>query len=263
MVFSHFRSQAAHTHRSMLLNYLLQLGDNALVLGHRLSEWCGHAPEMEIDMALTNIALDLTGQARNLYQQAAKVEGKGKTEDDLAYLRDAWEFRNVLLVEQPNEDFAFTIVRQFFFDTFNYFAHQELTRSKDEWLAGFAAKSLKEITYHQRFSSEWILRLGDGTEISHQKVQTALDELWMYSGELVTPGETDLEMAKSGIGVDLEKIRPMFEEKIEETIQKATLSKPTGTWMQNGGKNGNHSEHLGFILAEMQFLQRAYPGLEW
>ncbi len=247
----------------MLFKYLLQLGDNALVLGHRLGEWCGHAPELEIDMALTNIALDLTGQARNLFQRAAEIEGKGRTEDDIAYLRDAWDFRNVLLVEQPNEDFAFTIVRQFFFDTFNYYTHQELTKSKDEWLAGFAAKSLKEITYHLRFSSEWMLRLGDGTEVSHQKLQTALDELWMYHGELVQPNEVDLELAKSGVGVDLEKIKPLFNEKIEEVLSKATLNIPTDTWMQSGGKDGKHSEHLGYILADMQFLQRAYPGVEW
>ncbi len=247
----------------MIFKYLLQLGDNALILGHRLGEWCGHAPELEIDMALTNIALDLTGQARNLFQRAAEIEGKGRTEDDIAYLRDAWDFRNVLLVEQPNEDFAFTIVRQFFFDTFNYYAHQELTKSKDEWLAGFAAKSLKEITYHLRFSSEWMLRLGDGTELSHQKLQTALDELWMYHGELVQPNEVDLELAKSGVGVDLEKIKPLFNEKIEEVLSKATLNIPTDTWMQSGGKDGKHSEHLGYILADMQFLQRAYPGVEW
>lgn len=243
--------------------YLLQLGDNALILGHRLGEWCGHAPEMELDMALTNIALDLTGQARNLYQRAAEIEGQGRTEDDIAYLRDAWDFRNVLLVEQPNGDFASTIVRQFFFDTYNYFAHQALTHSKDEWLAGFAEKSLKEITYHLRFSSEWMLRLGDGTQVSHQKLQTALDEMWMYHGELVTPNAVDRAMAEAGVGVDLEKIKPLFNEKIEEVLAQATLIKPSGAWMQSGGKDGKHSEHLGYILAEMQFLQRAYPGLEW
>jgi ring-1,2-phenylacetyl-CoA epoxidase subunit PaaC len=246
-----------------LFNYLLQLGDNALVLGHRLSEWCGHAPEMEIDMAMANIALDLTGQARNLYQRAAEIEGLGKTEDDIAFLRDAWDFHNVLLVEQPNGDFANTIVRQFFFDAFNYFFHKELTGCGDEWLAGFAAKSLKEITYHLRFSSEWILRLGDGTPVSHQKVQAALDDLWMYTGELTSPTETDLAMATSGVGVDLHKIKPLFDLKVREVISEATLALPATSWMQSGGKEGRHSEHLGYILADMQFLQRAYPGLEW
>ena len=246
-----------------LYNYLLHLGDNALILGHRLAEWCGHAPEMEIDMALTNIALDLTGQARNLYQRAAELEGQGKTEDDIAYFRDAWDFRNVLLVEQPNEDFAFTIVRQFLFDTYNYFLHKELTNSQDEWLAGYAAKSLKEITYHLRFSSEWMFRLGDGTSLSHEKLQTALDERWMFTGELTTPNELDHQMAAAGIGPDLGKVKLLFDQKVEEVMAKATLRKPADTWMQSGGKDGRHSEYLGYILADMQFLQRAYPGLEW
>lgn len=246
-----------------LYNYLLQLGDNALILGHRLAEWCGHAPELEIDMALTNIALDLTGQARNLYQRAAEIEGLGKTEDDIAYLRDAWDFRNVLLVEQPNEDFAFTIVRQFLFDTFNYFLHQELTSSRDEWLAGYAAKSLKEISYHLRFSSEWMLRLGDGTALSHERLQAALDQRWMFTGELTSPTDTDQQMAAASIAPDLGKIKTLYDQKVEELIAKATLQKPTSDWMQRGGKSGRHTEHLGYILAEMQFLQRAYPGLAW
>ncbi len=249
--------------KNPFFDYLLQLGDNALILGHRLGEWCGHAPELELDMALTNVALDLTGQARSLYQHAVEMEGKGRSEDDLAYLRDGWEFKNVLLVEQPNQDFAFTIVRQFFFDSYNYFLHKELTVSRNEWLAGFAAKSLKEITYHLRFSSEWMVRLGDGTEISHQKAQHALDELWMYSGELTLPNETDLRMAAEGIAPDLAKIKSLTEEKIAEVLEKATLTKPAAAWMQSGGKQGNHTEHLGFVLVEMQYLQRSYPGLEW
>jgi ring-1,2-phenylacetyl-CoA epoxidase subunit PaaC len=256
-------SDHSFNHFSMLYNYLLQLGDNALILGHRLGEWCGHAPELEIDMALTNIALDLTGQARSLYQQAAEVEALGKTEDDIAYLRDAWQFKNVLLVEQPNGDFAHTIVRQFFFDTFNFFLHKALTNSQNEWLAGFAAKSLKEITYHLRFSSEWVMRLGDGTETSHQKIQTALDNLWMYKDEALSPSSTDLQMASEGMAPDLAQLKPLFDEKIKEVLRNAKLKLPTTTWMQGGGKNGVHSEHLGFMLAEMQYLQRAYPGLEW
>ncbi|MBI5917529.1 MAG: phenylacetate-CoA oxygenase subunit PaaC [Bacteroidetes bacterium] len=245
------------------IKYLLQLADNALILGHRLGEWCGHAPEMELDIALTNIALDLTGQARNLYQRAAELEGQGKTEDDLAYLRDVWDFRNVLLVEQPNGDFAHTIVRQFLFDTYNYCLHQELAHSADEWVAGFAAKSLKEIAYHQRFSSEWVVRLGDGTEVSHAKMQAAIDDLWTYSGELTLPNEVEKQMASQGIGADLAKIKPAIDAKRAEVLATASLQGPTGTWMQSGGKDGRHSEHLGFILSEMQFLQRAYPGQEW
>ncbi|MFQ5448477.1 MAG: 1,2-phenylacetyl-CoA epoxidase subunit PaaC [Saprospiraceae bacterium] len=246
-----------------IIKYLLQLGDNALILGHRLGEWCGHAPEMELDIALTNIALDLTGQARSLFQRAAELEEKGKTEDDIAYFRDVAGYRNVLLVEQPNGDFAHTITRQYFFDTFNYFLHEELTRSSEEWLSGFAAKSLKEITYHLRFSSEWMLRLGDGTATSHQKMQTALDDLWYWTGELTTPSETDRTMAGNGNGIDLMKIKPLVDEHMKDVITRATLQMPTTTWMQNGGKEGRHTEHLGFILAEMQFLQRAYPGNEW
>ena len=243
--------------------YLLQLADNALILGHRLSEWIGHAPEMELDMALANIALDLTGQARSLYQRIAELEGLGKDEDDYAYLRDAWEFRNILLVEQPNGDFARTIFRQFVFDTYNYFLHQALTKSQDEWLAGFAAKSLKEITYHLRFSSEWMLRLGDGTEVSHDKLQAAIEDLWTYAGELTTPNEVEKDLASKGICPDFVKIKAEVDTKMEEVLSAAKVSAPAGTWMQLGGKDGTHTEYLGFILAEMQFLQRAYPGLEW
>ncbi len=249
-------------------DYLLQLADNALILGHRLGEWCGHAPEMELDMALTNIALDLTGQARSLYQRIAELDGlspngTSKDEDDYAYLRDAWEFRNALLVEQPNGDFAHTIVRQFIFDSYHYYMCQALTQSTDEWLAGFAAKSLKEITYHLDFSSEWMLRLGDGTEVSHAKMQAAIEDLWSYSGELTSPNTVDTDLASQGIGADLTKIRPQIEAKMAEVLAAANLAAPANAWMQSGGKDGVHSEYLGFILAEMQFLQRAYPGLEW
>jgi ring-1,2-phenylacetyl-CoA epoxidase subunit PaaC len=246
-----------------MTNYLLQIADNALILGHRLGEWCGHAPEMELDIALTNVALDLTGQARSLYQRVAELENAGKDEDDYAYLRDAWEFRNCLLVEQPNGDFAHTIVRQFIFDSYHYYFCQALTQSSDEWLAGFAAKSLKEITYHLRFSSEWMLRLGDGTDTSHAKMQAAIEDLWAYSGEPTSSNGLETALATSGIGVDLASIRPAIEMKRAEVLAAANLKAPAGTWMQSGGKDGNHSEHLGFILSEMQFLQRAYPGQEW
>lgn len=243
--------------------YILRLGDNALILGQRLSEWCGHGPILEQDIAITNIALDLIGQARSLLEYAGKLEGKGRSDDNLAFLRDAWDYRNLLLVEQPNDDWAHTIVRQFFFDNFNYQLHQELTRSKDEHLAAIAAKSLKEITYHLRYSSEWMIRLGDGTKESHRRMQAAVDDLWMFSGEAFIADELDREMAAAGIGADLEKIKPLCDQRTVEIFREATLELPAETWMQEGGKQGRHTEHLGFILAEMQFLQRAYPGLQW
>ncbi len=246
-----------------LLNYTIHLADNAHILGHRLGEWCGHGPILEQDIALTNISLDLIGQARSLYQYAAEIEGKGRTEDDIAYLRDAWDFRNALLVEQPNGDFGKTIVRQFLFDAYNFFFYRELTKSKDQQLAAIAEKSLKEVTYHLRFSSEWVIRLGDGTEVSHEKVQTALDDLWMYTGELFEMNDFEKEMVKAGIGVDLEQLKPLWQEKVDDILKRATLTKPENDWMQHGGKTGKHSEHLGFILAEMQFLQKTYPGQVW
>ena len=243
--------------------YLIRLGDNALILSQRLGEWCGHGPVLEQDIAMTNIALDLLGQARMLLTYAGEIEGKGRTEDDLAYFRDAHEFRNALLVEQPNRDWAYTIVRQFFFDAFQYYNYEALLRSRDEHLAGIAEKSLKEVTYHLRYSSEWMVRLGDGTETSRQKMQTALDDLWMFGGELTTPDETDRLAAESGVGPDLLKIKPLWESKVAAILEEATLKRPENEWMQSGGKQGRHSEHLGFILAEMQHLQRTYPGNEW
>lgn len=245
------------------LRYLLQLGDNALIAGHRLAEWCGHAPELEIDMALTNIALDLTGQARSLYQHFAEAEGQGRTEDDIAYLRSERAYYNCLLSEQPNGDFAHTIARMFFFDTFNYYLHDALTRSADVWLAGFASKAIKEIRYHLRFSSEWVLRLGDGTEISHEKMQQAIDDSWMWHFELTIPSDADREMRTAGVAPDLTTLRPIVSENILEVLQKATLRIPTDDWAQTGGKNGLHTEHLGHILAEMQYLQRTCLGLQW
>ena len=246
-----------------LLQYTIHLADNAHILGHRLGEWCGHGPVLEQDIAITNISLDLIGQARSLYQYAAELEGKGRTEDDIAYLRDAWDFRNCLLVEQPNGHFGTTIVRQFLYDVYNFYLYRELKNSKDEMIAAIAEKSLKEITYHLRYSSEWMIRLGDGTEESQEKMQTALNDLWMYSGELLEINEIDKAMADQGIGVDLEKIKPLWQAKVDEILERATLTKPENEWMQSGGKDGRHTEHLGFILADMQFLQRAYPGQVW
>ena len=244
-------------------DYILRLGDNALILAQRLGEWCGHGPVLEQDIALTNISLDLLGQARMLFTYAGELEDRGRTEDQLAYFRDAHEFRNVLLVEQPNTDWAYTIARQFFFDTYNYYHYQALLKSSDERLAAIAEKSLKEVTYHLRFSSEWIIRLGDGTETSHQKMQAAIDDLWMYTGELTTPNASDLAVAADGAGVDLLKIKPLWDAKVANVLQEATLQIPSTGWMQSGGKDGRHTEQLGYILAEMQHLQRTYPGLEW
>lgn len=245
------------------LRYLLRLADNPLILGQRLSEWCGHGPVLEQDIALTNIALDLMGQARSWLAYAAELAGGDLTEDHMAFLRDAWDFHNVLLVEQPNGDFAHTIVRQFLFDAWHFHALHELAGSQDEQIAAIAAKSLKEVTYHLRFSSEWMIRLGDGTEESHQRMQSALDTLWTFSGELITADELDRQMAEAGVGVDLDKIRPTVTEKINSIIERATLTQPTDEWMQSGGKQGRHTEHLGYILAEMQYMQRAYPGMDW
>lgn len=244
-------------------HYLLRIGDNALILGQRLSEWCGHGPILEQDIAITNIALDLVGQARSVLEYAGNVEGNGRTEDDLAYYRNANQFRNVLLVEQPNEDWAYTIVRQFFFDAFHFQLLEGLKQSSDHHLAAIAQKSIKEVTYHLRFSSEWMIRLGDGTPLSHEKMQQAVNDLWMFTGELYTPDEIDSEAAKMGFGVDLDDLKPFYKEMLTETLDKATLVAPESSWMQTGGKQGRHSEHLDYILAEMQQLPRALPGLKW
>lgn len=246
-----------------MLEYLLRLGDNTLVLAQRISEWCGHGPVLEQDIALTNIALDLLGQTRMYLTYAAELEGKGRSEDDLAYFRDTHQFHNCLLVERPNGDFGQTITRQFFFDVFNFYQLQALRQSNDQRLADIAEKALKEATYHLRFSSEWMVRLGDGTELSKQKMQAAVDMLWPFTGELTTPDALDLEMAEQGIAPNLLEIKTLWEKKVAETLEEATLTLPTGTWMQSGGKQGKHSEHLGFLLAEMQHIQRTYPGQVW
>lgn len=246
-----------------MFGYLLHLGDNALILSQRLGEWCGHGPVLEQDIALTNIALDLLGQARLLLTYAGEVEGRGRSEDEIAYFRDAHEFRNALLVEQPNGDWAHTIVRQFFFDAYNYYHCQSLLASQDERLAAIAEKAFKEITYHLRHSSEWTVRLGDGTDLSRQKMQDAVDDLWMFTGELTTPNNTDRHAAEAGYGVDLSSIKPLWEAKVLAVLQEATLQIPDNNWMQSGGKDGRHTEHLGYILADMQHLQRTYPGQQW
>ncbi len=248
---------------SSLITYLLRIADNNLILGHRVSEWCGHGPILEQDIALTNVALDLIGQSRNYYQYIAELAGEGKTEDDFAYLRDVYDFKNLLLVEQPNGHFGDTIVRQFLYDAFNYYFNQELKKSTDERIAAIAEKSLKEITYHLRFSSEWVIRLGDGTDESHQKIQTSVDDHWAFTGEFFEEDAIDKELIASGAGVNLQIVKSLWEQKVKDILQEATIKLPESGWMQTGGKHGKHSEHLGFILADLQFLQRAYPGAKW
>lgn len=251
------------TDKEKLIQYSLQIADNALIVGQRLSEWCGHGPILEQDMAITNIALDQIGEARNLFQFISSIDAKKRTEDDWAMMRREWEYKNCLLVEQPNGNWADTIVRQFIFDSFNFYFHQALAESKEETLAAIGAKSLKEVTYHLRWSSEWMMRLGDGTEESHQKAQTAVNKLWVYSGELLKPTAVEQELAAEAIAVDLEKIKETVTTKQSEIIQQATLQIPEVPNMQKGGKEGSHSEHFGFILSELQYMQRAYPNMEW
>lgn len=246
-----------------LINYTLHLADNALIIGHRNSEWCGHGPVLEQDIAISNIALDCIGQARNFYQYAAQLSGNDATEDSLAYLRDTVEFKNCLLVELPNGDWGQTILRQFFFSSYQYFLYQQLQNSSDQQLAAIAEKALKEVTYHVRWSSEWVIRLGDGTEESRQRMMKAIDELWSFTGELFLVAGYELKVVEEGMGVDLLAIKNKWEEKIRSVLEEATLPVPENTWMQSGGKEGRHTEYLGFVLAEMQFLQRAYPGAEW
>ncbi|WP_422009108.1 1,2-phenylacetyl-CoA epoxidase subunit PaaC [Roseivirga pacifica] len=244
-------------------DYIIQQADNCLILGQRLAEWCGHGPILEQDIALTNISLDLIGQARLFYQYAAEIQGEGKTEDDLAYLRDAWGFKNVLLVEQPNGDFGFTIMRQFLYDTFSCYFYEALMNSSDERLASIAAKSHKETLYHMKWSAGWVIRLGDGTVESHNRVQQALNELWSYKDEIVIETSADLNALEAGYAVSLAELKEKRDAKITAVLEEATLSIPEGTYSHKGGKEGVHSEHLGYILADLQFLQRAYPGNEW
>ena len=246
-----------------LLTYTLRLADNALILGHRLSEWIGRAPLLEEELALGNMALDLIGEARTLYAYAGDIEGKGRDEDAFAYLRDGGEFRNVLLVEQPNGDFAATVARQFLFAAFIDPLWRALITSRDTTLAAIAAKAEKEAAYHLRHSAEWLIRLGDGTEESHQRTQRALDQLWPYTGELFEIDAVEAALIADGVAADTRQLRPDWDAVVADVTTQATLDRPTGTWMQAGGRSGRHSEHLGHLLATMQFLQRAYPGASW
>lgn len=242
------------------LPYLLHLADNALILGHRNSEWCGHGPVLEQDIAITNISLDLIGQARNLYQLAVPLAGPDATEDSLAFLRDVREFRNCLLTELPKGNWAVTVLRQFFFSNYQSLLYDRLQQSAYTGLAAVAEKAAKEVAYHLRWSSEWVIRLGDGTEESHQKMKEALTELWPYTGELFIPATYE---DVASIGFVLEELRAPWLQATAGVLQEATLEMPPAGWNQSGGKDGIHTEHLGFLLAEMQFLQRAYPQVQW
>ncbi len=251
------------TENSNLFQYLLRLGDNSLILGQRLAEWCGKSPVLEEEMALMNVGLDLVGQARLILSYAGEVEGAGRDEDALAFHRDSQAWRNLLLVEQPNGDFAKTMARQLFFDCFQYVQFEALQKSSDTMIAEIAVKSLKEITYHRRHSRNWVVRLGDGTEESHLKMQAALEELWGFVPELFDMDEIDQAMLDAGIGVDATALRGSWDDMINEILEEATLTRPEDSWSVRGSKVGNHSEHLGYLLAEMQFLPRAYPDAKW
>lgn len=241
-----------------LINYTLHLADNALILAQRNSEWCGHGPVLEQDIAITNISLDLLGQSRNLYQYAAVLIGGDTDEDKLAYLRTEREFKNCLLVEQPNGDWGQTILRQFLFSQYQYLLYEKLQESDDEQLAAIAAKALKEVTYHLRWSGEWVVRLGDGTDESRNRMLTAIDELWRYTGELFMASEYE-----KVVRFDILSLKDEWQKKVSVVFAEATLPVPENVFMQSGGKNGIHSEHMGFILTELQYMQRVYPNSSW
>ena len=246
-----------------LFQYLLRLGDDRLVLGHRLSEWCGHGPILEEDIALANIALDLIGQATLYLKLAAETEGKGRSEDDLAYFRDAIEYRNVQMVELPKGDYAFTTVRQFFFDVFSYHVLEQLQSSRNSEIAGIAAKGFKEVRYHVRHSSEWVVRMGDGTEESHSRAQKAVNELWRFTAEMFQADAVDRAMKDEGIGADLDAIKPKWDSVVTDVLNRATLAIPSDSPAMTGGRRGRHTEHLGHMLSEMQIVARSHPGAEW
>lgn len=265
--------------------YTLHLADNALILGQRNAEWCGHGPALEQDIAITNISLDLIGQARNFYQYAATLYNGFTTEeksavdallprpwkafhrelqeDDLAMLREERQFLNVLITELPKGDWAQTILRQFFFSAFQHLQYAQLQNSTDEQLAAIAEKSLKEVAYHLRWSSEWVIRLGDGTDESNQRIHTALEELWMFSGELFVPVAFEQQAASAGYGIDVANLKESWMNRVTTVFEEATLEVPKNTWAQSGGKEGKHTEYLGYLLAEMQTLQRTYPNAVW
>jgi len=247
-----------------LIEYLLRLGDNALINGQRLCEWCGRAPALEEEMALMNVGLDLVGQARNWYEYAAELLADGRDADQLAFRRDERAFRNTLLVEQPNGDYAVTTAKLFFFDAWHFHTLQALTASSDERIAGIAAKGLKEVTYHLRRSGEWVERLGDGTEQSRQRMLAGIDEVWRFTNDLLSSDEIQQRLAAAGIGADATAVAAAWQTTVEQVFERASLPVPQpASYFYLDGKRGLHTEHLGILLAEMQFLQRAYPDATW
>lgn len=251
------------TSTSALVPYLIRLGDDRLVLGHRLSEWCGHGPILEEDIAITNIALDLVGEASLLLKLAGQEEGQGRDEDALAFFRDAVDFRNALMLELPKGDFAFTIVRQFLFSVYSVLQMEALQRSTLEPLAGIAAKARKESAYHVRHCAQWVITLGDGTDESHERAQRAVDDLWRYTGELFATDDVDRNVAAAGVGVAPDTLAEPWQAQIGEIFIRAGLSVPRNEYMQQGGRVGHHTEHLGHMLAEMQIVARSHPGARW
>jgi len=246
-----------------LIAYTLRLADNALILSQRMIELVAAEPELEEELANANFALDFIGQARMLYTHAGELEGRGRSEDDLAFMRDEHEFRNLLLLEQPNGHFGDALVRQFLFEAFYLHLLDKLTRCSDQGLSEIAARAIKEVKYHFRHSSLWLVRLGDGTELSHERVQQSLDDAWRYTGEMFAADEIDALMQDQFDGPDLLDVQALWRHDVEETVREATLRLPDDQWMASGGKQGQHSEHLGFLLAEMQYLQRSFPGATW
>lgn len=252
------------TRDEAFLQFLLRMGDNTLILGHRVSEWCGHAPVLEEDIALANTALDLIGQTQMWLGLAGEVQGEGKSADDLAFLRDAWDFRNVLLVEVPNGDFGRTLMRQFLFDAWHSIMLGRLMKSSDDRVAAIAEKASKEVAYHLERSSDTVVGLGDGTEESHRRMQEALDYLWPYVGEMFASDEVDAEMAAAGIAPDPAGLREEYDSLVQRVLTEATLTIPDSRFAHKGGRDGRmHTEHLGHLLTQMQWLQRAYPGATW
>lgn len=246
-----------------LVQYIYSIADNCLILGQRLGEMCGHGPSLETDIALTNISLDLLGQTRSYYQYAAQCLGAPATEDTIAFTRAEREYKNVLLVEQPNTDFAYIIARHFYFDVFHLMFLENLQHSTNPTLAAIANRAVKEVSYHRRFSSDWVKRLGDGTPESHERMQQAINDLFIFTDELFQETDTDLEMIQSGVGVCLSTMRSSYKETLREVLTEATLSIPESPYYRSGGKKGIHSEHMGYILADLQYMQRTYPNMKW
>lgn len=246
-----------------LIQYIFGIADNALILGQRLGELCGHGPTLETDIAGTNIALDLLGQTRSYYQYVAQLQGGEATEDTVAFLRLERDYKNVLLVEQPNTDFAYVMARQFLFDQFHLLLLEKLQFSQDETLAAIAKKSIKEVSYHVRFSSDWVRRLGDGTDESHLRMQDAIDHLWQFTEELFEMTQADSEMVAQGIGVDVSQLKSTYYQNVNEVLSEATLKTPVLEFFQKGGKTGRHSEHMGYILTDLQYMQRTFPNMTW